>query len=84
MNNTVDNKYMKKINGSNGFIAALDQSGGSTPKALGLYGIGESEYSDEQEMFKKVPFENAAKIFKNMITKDNFDDFLTLPLYEKI
>jgi len=31
-----------------------------------------------------VSFESAAKIFKNMITKDNFDDFLTLPLYEKI
>jgi len=31
-----------------------------------------------------VSFENAAKIFKNMITKENFDDFLTLPLYEKI
>ena len=36
------------------------------------------------EIFKKVPFENAAKIFRDMITKDNFDDFLTLPLYEKI
>jgi malate synthase len=31
-----------------------------------------------------VSFENAAKTFKDMITKDNFDDFLTLPLYEKI
>ena len=31
-----------------------------------------------------VSFEDAAKIFLNMITKDNFDDFLTLPLYEKI
>ncbi len=31
-----------------------------------------------------VSFENAAKIFKKMITKENFDDFLTLPLYEKI
>jgi len=36
------------------------------------------------EIFKKVPFETAAKIFKDMITKENFDDFLTLPLYEKI
>jgi fructose-bisphosphate aldolase class I len=35
----------------NGFIAALDQSGGSTPKALGLYGIEESSYSGEVEMF---------------------------------
>ena len=32
----------------------------------------------------KVSFENAAKIFKDMITKENFDDFLTLPLYEKV
>ena len=31
-----------------------------------------------------VSFENAAKIFRDMITKENFDDFLTLPLYEKI
>ena len=36
------------------------------------------------EHFKKIPFENASKIFRDMITKDNFDDFLTLPLYEKI
>jgi fructose-bisphosphate aldolase class I len=35
----------------NGFIAALDQSGGSTPKALGLYGIEETSYSGEIEMF---------------------------------
>jgi fructose-bisphosphate aldolase class I len=35
----------------NGFIAALDQSGGSTPKALGLYGIEETSYSGEVEMF---------------------------------
>src|SRR5919206_4381477 len=34
-----------------GFIAALDQSGGSTPKALKLYGIEESEYSNDAEMF---------------------------------
>jgi len=31
----------KKVLDGNGFIAALDQSGGSTPKALGLYGVGE-------------------------------------------
>ena len=34
-----------KFQTQDGFIAALDQSGGSTPKALKLYGIGESEYS---------------------------------------
>jgi fructose-bisphosphate aldolase class I len=37
-----------------GFIAALDQSGGSTPKALRLYGVEESEYSGETEMFDMI------------------------------
>ena len=37
-----------------GFIAALDQSGGSTPKALKLYGIGEDAYSSEDEMFDLI------------------------------
>jgi fructose-bisphosphate aldolase class I len=37
-----------------GFIAALDQSGGSTPKALRLYGVEESEYSNEAEMMDKI------------------------------
>jgi len=37
-----------------GFIAALDQSGGSTPKALGLYGIPESAYSGEEQMYDLV------------------------------
>ena len=37
-----------------GFIAALDQSGGSTPKALHLYGIDESQYSTEEQMFDLV------------------------------
>ncbi len=37
-----------------GFIAALDQSGGSTPKALKLYGVEESEYSNEAEMFDLI------------------------------
>ena len=46
--------YYKKITENNGFIAALDQSGGSTPKALRLYGITESEYSSEKEMFEKI------------------------------
>jgi fructose-bisphosphate aldolase class I len=37
-----------------GFIAALDQSGGSTPKALGLYGVDASTYASEEEMFAEV------------------------------
>lgn len=44
----------KKLRAGQGFIAALDQSGGSTPKALRLYGIEESAYSSEAEMFDLV------------------------------
>ncbi|MDJ0860260.1 MAG: fructose bisphosphate aldolase [Dinoroseobacter sp.] len=43
-----------KIRGGQGFIAALDQSGGSTPKALRLYGVDESAYSNEREMFDLI------------------------------
>jgi fructose-bisphosphate aldolase class I len=43
-----------RIASGKGFIAALDQSGGSTPKALKLYGVDESAYSNEQEMFDQV------------------------------
>jgi fructose-bisphosphate aldolase class I len=41
----------EKVKSGRGFIAALDQSGGSTPKALALYGIPESAYSSDREMF---------------------------------
>jgi len=43
-----------KMREGNGFIAALDQSGGSTPKALGLYGVTEDAYSSEAEMFDLI------------------------------
>jgi fructose-bisphosphate aldolase class I len=43
-----------KIKTQPGFIAALDQSGGSTPKALAIYGIGEDAYSSDQEMFDVI------------------------------
>jgi fructose-bisphosphate aldolase, class I len=43
-----------KIREGNGFIAALDQSGGSTPKALKLYGVGEDAYGNEDEMFDRI------------------------------
>lgn len=45
---------LEKIKTQDGFIAALDQSGGSTPKALRLYGVEESEYTGDEEMFTKV------------------------------
>ena len=47
-----NDKMMAQMDGKDGFIAALDQSGGSTPKALSLYGIPESAYSGEDEMFR--------------------------------
>ncbi|WP_417247673.1 fructose bisphosphate aldolase [Celeribacter sp.] len=43
-----------KISDGQGFIAALDQSGGSTPKALKLYGVEESDYNGEAEMFDRI------------------------------
>src|SRR5271155_3973455 len=47
-----DDRMMAQISGQAGFIAALDQSGGSTPGALRLYGIPDSAYSGDAEMFK--------------------------------
>ncbi len=47
-----NDKMMAQISGKHGFIAALDQSGGSTPGALRLYGIPDSAYSGDAEMFR--------------------------------
>jgi fructose-bisphosphate aldolase class I len=47
-------EQLEKMASAPGFIAALDQSGGSTPKALRLYGIDESGYSGEAEMFDLI------------------------------
>jgi fructose-bisphosphate aldolase class I len=44
----------ERVAKGNGFIAALDQSGGSTPKALRLYGVPESAYSGEAEMYDMI------------------------------
>ena len=48
------NEKFEKMKNGKGFIAALDQSGGSTPKALKLYGINENEYSNDKEMFDLI------------------------------
>ena len=45
---------LKKIKSDKGFIAALDQSGGSTPKALALYGVNEDAWTDEKGMYDVV------------------------------
>ena len=49
-----NSKQLEKIKKAPGFIAALDQSGGSTPKALGLYGITPDAWSNDEEMFTVV------------------------------
>jgi fructose-bisphosphate aldolase class I len=50
----VNEQQRERVRTGEGFIAALDQSGGSTPKALALYGIDESAYSSEEEMFDLI------------------------------
>jgi fructose-bisphosphate aldolase class I len=50
----VNEQQLQKMKSHPGFIAALDQSGGSTPKALALYGIKEGAWSNEEEMFAIV------------------------------
>ncbi|WLV24568.1 fructose bisphosphate aldolase [Aciduricibacillus chroicocephali] len=59
---------LEKIKNGKGFIAALDQSGGSTPKALGLYGVKEDSYSNEDEMFDLVH-----EMRTRIITSPSFD-----------
>ena len=72
--------YLSKISGGNGFIAALDQSGVSTPKALQLYGIAEAGYSNEEEMFEKIH-----QMRTRIITSKSFtgDRILGAILFEK-
>ena len=50
----MNQQQLKRMTEDKGFIAALDQSGGSTPKALKAYGVDESAYSGEEEMFTRV------------------------------
>lgn len=50
----MNKEQLDKVKNGKGFIAALDQSGGSTPKALKDYGVTEDQYSSEDEMFKLV------------------------------
>ncbi len=50
----MNTEQLERIRSGKGFFAALDQSGGSTPKALGLYGIAKDAYSTDEEMFDLV------------------------------
>lgn len=73
-------KQMEIVKSRKGFIAALDQSGGSTPKALALYGIPESQYSSKDEMFDLVH-----KMRTRIITSSAFnsDKILGAILFEQ-
>jgi fructose-bisphosphate aldolase class I len=51
---TIYQEQMTKVENAPGFIAALDQSGGSTPTALAAYGVSEDQYSGEDEMYDAV------------------------------
>jgi len=59
---------LEKMKNDSGFIAALDQSGGSTPKALKSYGIGDDAWSTEEEMFDRVH-----EMRTRIITSPSFD-----------
>jgi len=50
----MNERQLEVMKGGKGFIAALDQSGGSTPKALAAYGVESGEYSSDEEMFALV------------------------------
>ena len=63
----MNNKQVERMSRAKGFIAALDQSGGSTPKALAAYGVSQESYSTEDEMFDLVH-----KMRTRMITSPAF------------
>jgi fructose-bisphosphate aldolase class I len=50
----MNQEQFDKVKSRQGFIAALDQSGGSTPKALRAYGVEEHEYEGDVEMFDRI------------------------------
>ncbi len=65
----MNQEMLHKIREGDGFIAALDQSGGSTPKALKGYGIGEDAYSNETEMYDRIH-----EMRTRIITSPAFDE----------
>ena len=78
-----DARMLSQVTGSPGFIAALDQSGGSTPGALKLYGIPESEYGSQTEMFRLMhemrtriitaPAFNGSKVIATILFEQTMD-----------
>jgi fructose-bisphosphate aldolase class I len=64
----MNNEQLQQMHTGQGFIAALDQSGGSTPKALLAYGVAEEEYNTEEAMFTKMH-----EMRTRIITAPSFD-----------
>lgn len=63
-------KMREQMKSGAGFVAALDQSGGSTPKALSLYGVEPSDYSGDEEMFRAMHDMRARIILAEDFTSD--------------
>ena len=63
-------KMREQMKSGAGFVAALDQSGGSTPKALSLYGVEPSDYSGDEEMFRAMHDMRARIILADDFTSD--------------
>jgi len=74
-----NSEQLDKVRSGSGFIAALDQSGGSSAKALALYGIAESEYSSDERMFDLM-HEMRARIMQSPVF--NGDRVLAAILFE--
>ncbi|WP_293003166.1 fructose bisphosphate aldolase [Mycobacterium sp.] len=66
----VNEEQLNKMGSERGFIAALDQSGGSTPKALALYGIPEDAYGNDSQMFDLIHQARARLIESPSFTSD--------------
>jgi len=71
---------LERMKNDNGFIAALDQSGGSTPKALAIYGIPKEAYADDTEMFQLVHDMRSRIMKSSVFTKERI---LAAILFEK-
>jgi fructose-bisphosphate aldolase class I len=79
----MNQQQFDKVQARQGFIAALDQSGGSTPKALKSYGVGEDAYSNDTEMFDRIhemrtriitsPSFTGAKVLGAILFEDTMD-----------
>jgi fructose-bisphosphate aldolase class I len=67
----MNTEQFNRMKNDKGFIAALDQSGGSTPKALQTYGIQENEYANEEEMFYMVHQMRTRIITAESFTREN-------------